>query len=215
MDDQTLRNKKEKIIALFIVQLHMLNCLTMKVLITCLELVVEHFKKKKKRRKLNRSSQIAMAWDSDSDSDSDSSVGEVEAEHEADSQVPEIEHTSQDDTASSAFTIQANKKRKRANNGDVNVLNTVNETINMIHSSQEQLTNAVSEFISCFKLEKERSERAQNLNSLLKGIDGLNVEQRMRAAVTIVMNKNLLDSIFTVAPEDRSEFVSVILNQSS
>ncbi|QHN75765.1 uncharacterized protein LOC107616654 isoform X1 [Arachis ipaensis] len=213
MDDQTLRNKKEKIIAMFIVQLHMLNCLTMKVLITCLELVVEHFKKKNKRRKLNRSSQIAMA--SDSDSDSDSSVGEVEAEHEADSQVPEIENTSQDDTASSAFTIQANKKRKRANNGDVNVLNTVNETINMIHSSQEQLANAVSEFISCFKLEKERSERAQNLNSLLKGIDGLNVEQRMRAAVTIVMNKNLLDSIFTVAPEDRSEFVSVILNQSS
>ncbi|XP_057736449.1 uncharacterized protein LOC130951749 isoform X4 [Arachis stenosperma] len=143
---------------------------------------------------------------SDSDSDSDSSVGEVEAEHEADSQ---------DDTASSAFTIQANKKRKRAHNGDVNVLNTVNETINMIHSSQEQLANAVSEFISCFKLEKELSERAQNLNSLLKGIDGLNVEQRMRAAVTIVMNKNLLDSIFTVAPLDRSEFVSVILNQSS
>ena len=76
--DETLRERKKRIIAILIVHLELLNSLTLIILMICSALLLEQLKKNKRRKLWNcHSRQLVM----------DESVGEIEVEYEAESLV--------------------------------------------------------------------------------------------------------------------------------
>ena len=50
---------------------------------------------------------------------------------------------------------------------------------------------------------------------LLKDVDGLTYEQRMKAIIIIAKDNSLTDVIFELGPEDILGFVLEVLNQSA
>ena len=87
------------------------------------------------------------------------------------------------------------------------------ETIDKLANVYEQSSGNIHELVSCSKHEKEAVDRIMNVTNLLKEIDGLSIQQRVRAGRIITQDKYLTDYLFTLAAEDRRVLVLDVLGK--
>ena len=77
----------------------------------------------------------------------------------------------------------------------------------------EQQSKNLHELVACFKHEKEVAVKRKKLMRLLKNVDGLTYEQRMKAIIIIAKDSSLTDVIFELKLEDILGFVLEVLKQ--
>ena len=109
-------------------------------------------------------------------------------------------------------SAQERKKRKRGTKS-LDVIESLAETIDKLANVYSESSENIHELVSCFKHEKEAVDRRMNVTNLLKEIDGLSIQQRVRAGRIITQDKYLTDYIFTLAAEDRRVLVLDVLGE--
>ncbi|MED6174808.1 hypothetical protein PIB30_072449 [Stylosanthes scabra] len=65
--------------------------------------------------------------------------------------------------------------------------------------------------VSCFKHEQEGAERKMKHMALLRDVPGLSVEERMKAALNIAKDNNLIDMVFQLQSEEMLPFLKTLL----
>ncbi|XLR52519.1 hypothetical protein S83_003191 [Arachis hypogaea] len=75
----------------------------------------------------------------------------------------------------------------------------------------QERTAILVDMVSCFKHVKERAERKMKLMTLLRDAPGLCVEDRMKAALSIARNNNLIDIVFQLQPEELLSLLKILI----
>ena len=93
------------------------------------------------------------------------------------------------------------------------MIETLTYAIEKVGNVYEQQSKNLHELASClFKYEKEAAEKRNKLMALLKDVDGLTYDQRMKVVIIIAKDSSLTDIIFELEPEDILGFVLEVLN---
>ena len=95
------------------------------------------------------------------------------------------------------------------------MIETLTYAVEKVGNVYEQQSENFRELVSCFKHEKEATEKRKKLMALLKEVDGLTYEQRMKAVIIIAKDNSLTDVIFELGSEDTLGFVLEVLNLSA
>ncbi|XLR20019.1 hypothetical protein S83_047931 [Arachis hypogaea] len=75
----------------------------------------------------------------------------------------------------------------------------------------QERTTVLVDMVSCFKHAKERVERKIKLMALLRDVPGLGVEDRMKAALSIARNNNLIDIVFQLQLEELLSLLKILI----
>ena len=93
------------------------------------------------------------------------------------------------------------------------MIKTLTYAVEKVGNVYEQHSLNLRELVSCFKHEKGAAKKRKKLMALLKDVDSLTYEHRMKVVIIIAMDNSLTDTIFKLEPKDILGFVMEVLNQ--
>ncbi|QHO10572.1 uncharacterized protein DS421_15g490850 [Arachis hypogaea] len=143
---------------------------------------------------------------------------ETEMEYEADSQEPPIPGVPAASGATAAPSSSAapnasyieRNKRKRGSKSE-EVIDIVVDSMRDMKGAYQEHTAVLVDMVSCFKHEKEGAERRMKLMTLLRDVPGLSGDDRMKAGLSILRDKSLIDMVFQLQPEELLPFLKKLL----